>query len=88
MLVLHVQTVHAQVIVLFAMTDALLAETFVWLGLHADINESYRGICVKDESPIYLKSIKCMHTWNIWTEERCQDLKYGALSDLLKKINK
>lgn len=28
-LVLHVQTVHAQVIVLFAMTDALLAETFV-----------------------------------------------------------
>lgn len=41
----------------------MLAEAFVWLGLHAEINESHRGVCLDDESPIYLKNIKCEQSW-------------------------
>lgn len=41
----------------------MLAEAFVWLGLHAEINESQRGVCLDDESPIYLKNIKCKLRW-------------------------
>lgn len=44
---------------LFTIANAILFEALEWLGLHAEINESYRGVCLDDQSYIYLKNIKC-----------------------------
>lgn len=45
-------SMHRWQFLLFTLADAMIGETFVWLGLHAEINESYRGIFVEDESLI------------------------------------
>lgn len=55
---------------LFTIANAILFEALEWLGWLAEMNESNRGVCLDDESPILIKKYKM---WYIRTQEKLKN---------------